>query len=78
MTVTLGMEQLPLLERLIVVLNEERDPVKWQQAIELLTSRHCLGARDRNVSLQIADGVHKHVRQMIEQAYREGWIDERA
>jgi hypothetical protein len=66
MPVTLTAEDyVGLVNRLVAVLNKE-DVVKQQAAIELLTMRHALRMGDH--ALFVADSVHKHVVQLINQA----------
>jgi hypothetical protein len=60
--------------KLIEVLKAEPDPVRQQAAIELVTMRHALRMGSETTALVVAAGVHKHVRQLIEQAYREAWV----
>jgi hypothetical protein len=68
MTATLRADLLPLLNEMIQVIERERDPVRQQQLIELLTVRHCLRAgSSQDQYLELADGVAKHVRQLIGQ-----------
>jgi hypothetical protein len=64
---TLGLEHVPLLERLKAVLEGEESAVKRQIGIELLSVRHCCQVGNRADALRVAEGIHKHVRQMIEQ-----------
>jgi hypothetical protein len=71
-TATIDMDLLPALNQLVGVLETETDVVRQQQLIELLTARHCMralqGYSDADAlraALIVADGVHKHVRQLI-------------
>jgi hypothetical protein len=66
MAVTLGVEHIPLFDKLREVLMTEPSPVKQQIAIELLTVHHCMrmGPNTRDHRL-VADGLHKHVKQLM-------------
>jgi hypothetical protein len=71
-TETIDMDLLPVLNRLVGVLETETDVVRQQQLIELLTARHCMRAlqgysdADALAAASIlANGVHKHVLQLI-------------
>ena len=64
----LDIEHLALLEKLLEVLDEnERDPVKQQIAIELLTLNHAARMGSRGCAVLVAHGIHKHVLQLIDQ-----------
>jgi hypothetical protein len=63
----LGDEHIALLAQLVTVLEREDNVVNRQIGIELLSTRHCCQVGDCAEALSIADGIHKHVRQMIEQ-----------
>jgi GTPase involved in cell partitioning and DNA repair len=67
---TLGMELVPKLQKLLVVLNKY-DPTTRQQLLELLTARHAM-EYETNVNIPMiaeenAKAVHKHVLQIIKQ-----------
>lgn len=64
MKTKLGAEHLPLLDALWSVLSNEPNPVNQQIAIELLTVGHAM--RSGKAKL-VADGIHKHVLQIISQ-----------
>jgi len=67
-TRTLGLEHAPLLDKLRALIQREQpDPVKQQVAIELLTVSHAMRAGNRKDAITVADGIHKHVRQLIDQ-----------
>jgi hypothetical protein len=69
-TAVLAEEHLPLLEALTDAMNRNtQDPVARQVGIELLTARHSLGMTTRRDALFVADSIHKHVRQIIEQFF---------
>jgi len=63
MSIKLGKEHLPLLEKLWETLLTEKDPVKQQIAIELLTARHV--ARMEDKAEFVMDSIRKHVLQML-------------
>jgi hypothetical protein len=69
-TYSLGVEHARLANRLFAVLQEEPDLVKQQVAIELLTVSYAMRMGDRTAAATVADGVHKHVRQLVEQSFR--------
>ncbi len=63
----LGIDYIPLLKRLKLVLAEEPNGVRKQVAIELLTVSHALEMGNQADALRVAAGVHKHVVQLITQ-----------
>lgn len=65
MTVDLGDEHIPLLKKLQETLETEPNGIKQQVAIELLTAWHAMRAGNGRAALIIADGVNKHVKQII-------------
>jgi hypothetical protein len=66
----LGLEHAELATKLINTLREnESDGVKQQVAIELLVVSHAIRMGDKAAAIVIADGVHKHVLQLIEQTF---------
>lgn len=67
MKTVLGTDLLPMLERLLVVLATEPDVVRQQQLLECLIARHAMRMGSRQAAMAVVDGVHKHVRQLIEQ-----------
>jgi hypothetical protein len=70
--VILGMEHAELAAKLISVLrDDESDGVKQQVAIEPLTVSHAIRMNDKASAITVAKGVHKHVLQQIEQAFRD-------
>jgi hypothetical protein len=56
---------------MIDLLQEEPDPVKRQIAIELLTTNDAARCGDKTAAVTVANGVHKHVLQLIEQTFQE-------
>lgn len=68
---TVDIDLLPKLNQLAKILDTEPGVVRQQQLIELLTARHCMhfgGYSDMDrirAALIVADGVAKHVRQLI-------------
>lgn len=64
----LKMERAELATKLISLLREdESDGVKQQVAIELLKVSHAVRMGNRAEAVTIANGVHKHVLQLIGQ-----------
>jgi hypothetical protein len=64
MTVTLGADLIPLLEKLTETL--KREPlVRQQQAIELLMVCHALSLGDEVAARTVIHGMHKHALQMV-------------
>jgi len=62
----IGVEHIPLFDKLREVLLTEPDPVKQQIAIELLTVYHCMRMSKKSVENEtVARGVHKHVKQLM-------------
>ena len=66
MTRTLGADLLVPLARLAEVLREE-SAVRQQQLIELLTVHHALRMGSKRDARTVIEGIHKHVRQLLEQ-----------
>ena len=63
---SLGVEHIPLFDKLREVLLTEPDPVKQQIAIELLTVYHCMRmSRKTFENEHVARAVHKHVKQLM-------------
>jgi len=77
MKIKIGIEHLPLLEKLQAVLKTEPDPVKQQIGIELLMAQHA--GRAQNGANTVLDAMRKHAGQMVqsfaghEAAAREGY-----
>jgi hypothetical protein len=67
MTSILKADLQPAFDALIVVLHREKDPVRQQQLIELLTARHCHRVGEIAAALFVADSINKHVRSIIKQ-----------
>jgi uncharacterized protein HemY len=67
---TLGTEHARLANRLFTILQEEPDPVRRQIAIEILTVSHVLRMGNPATAMAVTDGIHKHVRQLVEQSFR--------
>ena len=74
-TTTLGLDHVGLATELINLLEKERDPVRRQVAIELVIMNHVMRMRDEDLSIAVANGINKHVLQLVRQAYREGILD---
>jgi hypothetical protein len=65
-------ELLEDLDRMIAVYDKiGKDGLRQQKVIELLTARHALRMQNRKEALMIADGVHRHVRDLIKQASKQ-------
>lgn len=69
-TTTLDVDLMPLLERLAGVLESEPNPVRQQQAVELLAVRFALRLRDRSDIEVFVEGFGRHVRQLVEHYLR--------
>jgi hypothetical protein len=69
MTVVLRADLAPLVNKLAAVLMHEPNSVRQQQTLELLVMQQCLRMGSRQSSLTVAEGIHKHVKQLINQAY---------
>lgn len=65
-TTILGMDLVPDIEEVLAVLRKH-DAVRQQQILELIAVRHCLRARSREAALEIAQGMCKHIRHVVEQ-----------
>jgi hypothetical protein len=62
----LGVEHLPLLEKLIGVLDGEPDPVNQQIAFELLVARHVMRVSPRHAEQRfVLDSMRKHILQIL-------------
>jgi hypothetical protein len=68
-TYSLGAEHARLTNRLIAVLQEEPDPVKQQIGIELLAVSHAMHMGDCETAIVVADSMHKHIVQLLEQSF---------
>jgi len=64
----LGPEHLPLQEELQSILHR-LPPVNQQIAIELLAVRHAFRMANKRDAMFVADSMHKHIRQLLEQAF---------
>ena len=64
----IGIEHLPLLNRLVCALEHEPDPVRQQQiAIELLAARHIARVGSNPIDQKfVADSMRKHILQMLD------------
>ena len=72
MTVSLDIDLVPAVDALTAALAaSEAKPVHQQQAIELFVVRFAARMGSREHALQLADGIHKHVRQLINQLMSE-------
>ena len=68
MTVSLDIDLVPAVDALTAALEaSEARPVRQQQAIELFVVRFVARMGSREDALRLADGIHKHVRQLINQ-----------
>jgi len=67
MTVTLGEELLPFLDRLSLLL-EKYDPVTQQKLIELLVVRHLMKVGQPNEKF-VLDSMNKHIKQIVQQLH---------
>jgi hypothetical protein len=66
MTVSLDIDLLPAVDALTAALAaSEAKPVQQQQAIELFIVRFAARMGSCEHALQLVDGIHKHVRQLI-------------
>jgi len=65
-TRTLDFDLIPLIDRLTAVLDQE-PALRQQQAIELLTVRFALRMGSPEAASMVIEGIHKHVRQLLEQ-----------
>lgn len=65
----LGLEHVPLQEKLVAIL-DQASAVDQQIAIELLTTRHAVKMGGHDKAMFVADGMAKHVRQLVQQ-----WFD---
>ena len=61
----LDVDLLPLVEELFAMLITEPDPVRQQQTLELLLVKQALRMGDIRSAHIVADGIHKHVKQLI-------------
>jgi hypothetical protein len=72
MTVNLDIDLLPAVDALTAALAAgEAKPVHQQQVIELFIVRFAGRMGSREHALLLADGIHKHVRQLINQLMSE-------
>jgi hypothetical protein len=68
MTVSLDIDLVPAVDALTAALEAgEAKPVHQQQVIELFIVRFAARMGSREHALLLADGIHKHVRQLINQ-----------
>jgi hypothetical protein len=63
--IKIGMEILPLVLRVEAALLTEPNPVKIQQAIEIVTARWAAQFSEQTDADFVADSIHKHVRQIM-------------
>jgi hypothetical protein len=68
----LGINLLPKLNKLIKLLERERDPVVQQQLLELLVARYCMRF-GRAEGEFIAQSIHRHIMKFIIQPPWEAW-----
>jgi hypothetical protein len=72
MTVSLDSDLMPMVDALTAALEAgEAKPVHQQQVIELFIVRFASRMGSREHALLLADGIHKHVRQVINQLMSE-------
>ena len=71
MTTHLDIDLVPLLDELFDVLMREPNPVRQQQTLELLIVKQAMRMGSTKDALIVADGIHKHVTQLIKQLRRE-------
>jgi hypothetical protein len=70
-TYSLGAEHARLANKLLAALQEEEhSATEHQIAIELLTVSHAMRMGDQAAATYVAESMHKHVRQLIEQSFR--------
>lgn len=70
MIVQIKLDILELVHRMELELLKEPNPVRRQQAIEVMTARWAAGMEDQ--AGFVADSIHKHVRQLLSgDAYRD-------
>lgn len=68
MAVSLDTDLLPAVDALTAALEMgEAKPVQQQQVIELFIARFAARMGSREHALLLANGIHKHVRQIIDQ-----------
>jgi hypothetical protein len=73
MTVSLDIDLVPTVDALTAALEaDEAKPIRQQQVIELFIVRFAARMGSREHALLLADGLHKHVRQLIKS------VDDRA
>ena len=72
MTVSLDSDLMPMVDALTAALEAgEAKPVHQKQVIELFIVRFASRMGSREHALLLADGIHKHVRQVINQLMSE-------
>lgn len=67
MTREIPVEVFVFCEKVIAVLDTEKDPVKQQMVIELLTARHALKCGKE--AAFVVNSMNKHVRQLLDSAW---------
>ena len=72
-TVDIGLDFKPPLEAMLKCLHkvEPRDTVRQLKILELLVATFCLEMKDENRANEVADGLNKHVKQIIHQQIAE-------